>query len=26
CTTTPPLETIEDDHRVACWHVNGGRG
>jgi oligopeptide/dipeptide ABC transporter ATP-binding protein len=25
CTTTPPLETIEDDHRVACWHVSGGR-
>jgi oligopeptide/dipeptide ABC transporter ATP-binding protein len=23
CITTPPLETVEDDHRVACWHVMG---
>jgi oligopeptide/dipeptide ABC transporter ATP-binding protein len=26
CITTPPLETVEDDHRVACWHVTGSRG
>jgi peptide/nickel transport system ATP-binding protein len=26
CITTPPLETVEDDHRVACWHVTGTRG
>jgi peptide/nickel transport system ATP-binding protein len=25
CVTAPPLETIEDDQRVACWHVTGGR-
>jgi oligopeptide/dipeptide ABC transporter ATP-binding protein len=23
CITTPPLETVADDHRVACWHVMG---
>jgi oligopeptide/dipeptide ABC transporter ATP-binding protein len=25
CITTPPLDTIEDDHRVACWWATGGR-
>ena len=25
CVTTPPLEAIEDEQRVACWHVTGAR-
>jgi oligopeptide/dipeptide ABC transporter ATP-binding protein len=25
CITTPPLDSVADDHRVACWWATGGR-
>jgi oligopeptide/dipeptide ABC transporter ATP-binding protein len=25
CATTPTLDVVEDDHRVACWHVTESR-